>query len=89
MIPVISKADLSPDSNIDSLLSNQSLLTEAIEKESEEGGVYKDLSLELPSLIKAFKSPIRITKTSALTEMGFTELLDMINETYCACGDLT
>jgi GTPase SAR1 family protein len=89
MVPAISKADLSPDSDIDSLLSNQTLLTEAIEKESEEGGVYKDLSLELSSLIKAFKSPIRITKTSAFTEMGFTELLDVINETYCACGDLT
>ncbi|WXG43248.1 MAG: ATP/GTP-binding protein [Promethearchaeati archaeon SRVP18_Atabeyarchaeia-1] len=89
MITAISKADLLPDSSIDSLLSNQALLTRAIEEEVREGGVYKDLSLELPSLIKTFKPPARIIKTSALTETGFTELLDIINETYCACGDLT
>jgi GTPase SAR1 family protein len=88
-IPAISKADIPPDSNIDSLLSNQTMLADAIEKESREGGVYRDLTLELPSLIKAYKSPTRIIKTSALTRMGFTELLDAINETYCACGDLT
>jgi len=89
MITAISKADLHPDSNIDSLLSNQTMLAEAIEREGKGEGVYKDLSLEISSLIKAFKSPIRIIKTSAITEMGFAELLDIINESHCACGDLT
>jgi GTPase SAR1 family protein len=89
MITAISKADLLGESDIDKLLSNQSLLIKAIEKESKEGGVYKDLSLEVSSLIRSFKSPIRIVKTSAIKETGFNELLDIINETSCACGDLT
>jgi GTPase SAR1 family protein len=89
MITVISKADLQPDSNIDTLLSNQSILAEAIEKESVQGGAYKDLSLRVSSIIRGFRSPIRIIKTSALTGLGFSELLDIIDETSCECGDLT
>jgi GTPase SAR1 family protein len=89
MITAISKADLYPDSNVDTLLSNQSLLLDAIEKEEENEGAYRDLSLQLPSIIKSFKSPARIIKTSAMTGTGFNELLDIINETTCACGDLT
>jgi hypothetical protein len=89
MITAVSKADLSQNPDIDSLLSNQTLLTKAIEKELKEGGAYKDLSLELPSLIKAFKPAMRIPVTSAKTGRGFDELLDIIKETYCACGDLT
>nr|MDO8098300.1 ATP/GTP-binding protein [Candidatus Njordarchaeota archaeon] len=89
MITTISKEDLQPDSDINELLSNQSLLARAIEKERKEEGVYRDLSLELSTLIRGFKSPMRIVKTSAMTETGFSELLDIINETSCACGDLT
>jgi GTPase SAR1 family protein len=89
MITAISKADLYPDSNVDALLSNQSLLFDAIEKEGEKEGAYGDLSLQLPSIIRSFRSPARIIKTSAITGTGFTELLDIINETTCACGDLT
>jgi GTPase SAR1 family protein len=89
MITAISKAELSQNPDIDSLLSNQTLLTKAIQKELKEGGVYKDMSLEIPSLIKAFKPPIRIISASAMTGKGFDDLLDIINETHCACGDLT
>lgn len=89
MITAVSKADLFPESNIDTLLTNQSLLLDAIEKEGEKQGAYRDLSLQLTSIIRSFKSPSRIIKTSAMTGMGFTELLDIINETACACGDLT
>jgi hypothetical protein len=89
MITAVSKADLFPEYNIDALLTDQSLLLDAIEKEARKQGAYGDLSLQLPSIIRSFKSPSRIIKTSAITEMGFTELLDIINETACSCGDLT
>jgi hypothetical protein len=89
MITAVSKADLFPEYNIDALLADQSLLLDAIEKEGGNQGAYGDLSLQLPSIIKSFKSPSRIIKTSAIAEMGFTELLDIINETACSCGDLT
>jgi GTPase SAR1 family protein len=89
MITTVSKSELSVNQDIDKLLSNQVLLAEAIQREWKEGGAYKDMSLELPSLIKAFKAPIRIIATSAMTGKGFDDLLDIINETYCACGDLT
>jgi hypothetical protein len=89
MITAISKVDLFPESRIDALLSNQSLLLDAIEKEGAKQGAYKDLSLQLPSIIRSFRPPSRIIKTSAITEMGFADLLDIINETACACGDLT
>nr|MDO8133794.1 ATP/GTP-binding protein [Candidatus Njordarchaeum guaymaensis] len=88
MITAMSKADLLPNSDIDKLLSDQSLLIKAIEKQSKEG-VYRDLSLEISSLIRGFKLPMRIVNTSAMTGTGFSELLDIINETLCACGDLT
>jgi translation initiation factor IF-2 len=74
---------------MDELLSDQSLLIKAVERESKQEGVYKDLALELSSIIRDFRSPIRLVKTSALTGTGFSELLDIINETSCACGDLT
>jgi GTPase SAR1 family protein len=89
MITAISKTDLLPDSDMDELLSDQSLLIKAVERESKQEGVYKDLALELSSIIRDFRSPIRLVKTSALTGTGFSELLDIINETSCACGDLT
>lgn len=89
MITAISKADLCPESNVDALLVDQSLLLDAIDREGVKQGVYRDLSLQLPSIIRSFKSASRIIKTSATTGMGFTELLDIINETTCACGDLT
>jgi GTPase SAR1 family protein len=89
MITATSKADLYPDSDTDALLSNQSLLFDAIEKEGKKEGTYRDLSLRLPSIIRSFKSSARVIKTSAITGMGFTELLDIINESSCACGDLT
>jgi hypothetical protein len=89
MITAVSKADLFPESDIDALLTDQSLLLEAIEKEGGKHGVYGDLSLRLASIIRSFKSPARIVKTSAIERTGFTELLDIINETACSCGDLT
>ena len=88
MVTAVSKAELPLNSDIDTLLSNQTLLAEAIQKEWQ-GGAYKDMSLEIPSIIKAFKPPIRIIATSAITGKGFDDLLDIINETCCACGDLT
>jgi len=89
MITAVSKADLFPESDIDTLLTDQSLLLDAIEKEGGKQGVYGDLSLQLASIIRSFRSPARIVKTSAIEEIGFTELLDIINETACSCGDLT
>jgi hypothetical protein len=89
MVTAVSKDELPVNPDIDTLLSDQTILAEAIQKELKEGGAYKDMSLEIPALIKAFKKPIRIIATSAMTGKGFDDLLDMINETYCACGDLT
>jgi hypothetical protein len=55
----------------------------------EQTGVIVDLAIELSEVLLKILPPARVVKVSAKTCKGFSELHDIIQESFCACGDLT
>lgn len=70
-------------------LIDKEKLSKALECPEPTEGVLSDLALQLSKTVLQFRLPARLVWVSALTGEGFPELYDLIQETRCACGDLT
>lgn len=87
-IPVLNKSDLWEGDRIDALW-------EAVLKgelnliEGSLSGTYMEALYELINAVSSFRSPVRVASISAKYFRGFQDVFDMLNEVWCACGDLT
>ncbi len=54
-----------------------------------EMGIFAEFMDKLDMLMKEFSIPVREIRVSSFTLKGFEELLDVLYEVKCACGDLT
>ncbi len=86
-ISVITKVDMLPDGRAESIrlaLSDPSRLRRFLKR-----GVLADLGTELIGVIEQFMPAQRIPLVSSITGQGFDELLALLHEFKCTCGDLT
>ncbi|RLF91366.1 GTPase [Thermococci archaeon] len=52
-------------------------------------GVISEMALSFSKLVEEYSGPSRILSISAKDKSGFNELMDVLNEIHCSCGDLT
>lgn len=86
MVNVLNKIDLLEAKKVNELkdfLLNPELLTKAYK------GLRGEIDFEVANLLKRFLPSQRIPLVSARTWQGFDELLTIVYETRCTCGDLT
>lgn len=86
VIPILNKSDLWEGEDIESVWS-AALSGEVGAVEG--SGIYAEALYELLRAVSSFRSPIRVITTSAKYGRGFEEILDLMNEVWCSCGDLT
>lgn len=84
---VLNKADEVRIANIDKLLTDFSYLRSKVVKEKL--GAMTDLALHYVEAIRTLSKATRLVKVSAKTGNGMEPLYDIVNESLCACGDLT
>jgi hypothetical protein len=87
-VNIVNKADLiSPNEKrmMEAFLSNPLKFEEVIRTE----GVLMDIYSSISELLHKVLPAQRIPFVSARTGMGFSELLDILYEIKCSCGDLT
>lgn len=85
-LAVLNKADLlTPDESreIKNLVENPVGLSET------SASLKDEMDLEILKALKGFFPPQRVPLISAKTGMGFEELLTLLYEVKCVCGDLT
>lgn len=85
-LAVLNKADLLSPKEIEEvkdLIENPVRLFEA------STGLKDEMNLEILKALKSFFPPQRVPLISAKTGLGFEELLTLLYEVKCACGDLT
>lgn len=88
MITVVNKADLL--SKMETERIRKYLLNPTTQKKSLKAmGALADIYIPLSKLLENVVPAQRIPMVSARNEMGFNELLDMLYEVKCICGDLT
>lgn len=88
VIPVLNKYDLWKDDRVDELW--EAVLRGDLNKiEGNITGTYMEALHELINAIASFRSPVRVASISAKYSRGFQNVFDMLNEVWCACGDLT
>ncbi len=91
VIPVMNKADLAGSGEAGKIW--EAVLRGEIEEVepglSLEGGVASEALLDMIKALSSFRTPIRIPIVSALTGEGVDELIDLVREVWCSCGDLT
>lgn len=88
MITVVNKTDLISKREAERIKAY--LLSPASQAERlKPPGMLAELYVPLSEFLQKVVPAQRIPLISAPNKMGFSELLDMIHETKCACGDLT
>ncbi|MBC7130369.1 ATP/GTP-binding protein [Candidatus Bathyarchaeota archaeon] len=88
MITIINKADLLSQREAEKIRAY--LLNPATQaKKLKPPGMLAELYVPLSELLQKVVPAQRIPLTSALNKTGLRELLDIIHEVKCACGDLT
>lgn len=87
LITVLNKIDLLSDKRFLRTISDMDLLSKELKGQGE--GAITDLALGLIEAVKFSAFPQRIIGVSAKTGEGFDEMMDMVNESFCECGDLT
>jgi len=55
----------------------------------DEGNVTTELSEVLKGVLEYLRDTQRVVKVSCVTKEGFDELLDLLHEAFCSCGDLS
>lgn len=87
-INVINKIDLLKSREVEKI--RDYLINPAIfKKEIETKGVLSDIYSPISELLQRVVPAQRVPCLSAKTGKGFEELLDILHEVRCACGDLT
>lgn len=84
---VVNKVDLGGRGQIIEMLSDRRAMRRMLELER--AGTIKDMSLGLLANVEDVMTAQRPLLVSALSGEGIPELYNAINETECACGDLT
>ena len=84
---VLNKIDAIKNKTLLNLVENRKKLERALVSASE--GLISDIALSLIDIIGEYAPASRLVKISALKEIGFEELYDILHEIFCVCGDLT
>lgn len=88
MITIVNKVDLLSDAEAKRV--RRYLMDPASQKQSfRKAGVLADIYMPLSEMLKKLVPAQRIPLVSAKTREGFKDLLDMLFEVKCVCGDLT
>ena len=87
LILAISKSDLGTRDNIEQLITDMEYLEATIVKEGKGG--QKDTAILLCRALSEIPWKQRIIKVSSTLNTGLGELYDIVNEAFCACGDIT
>ena len=87
LVLVISKSDLEIRDDIERLITDMEYLEAKIVKEGKGG--QKDTAILLCRALSEIPWKQRIIKVSSTLKMGLGELYDIVNEAFCACGDIT
>ncbi len=85
---ILNKVDLLEDREV-KRVSDYLFNPTIFEREAKPKGVLSDIYLPLSELLRKVVPAQRIPLVSAQTGKGFDELLDILYEIRCACGDLT
>ena len=86
-VNVLNKSDLVKNQEIDRMLSDYDYMKTMIEKE--ESGTMKGLALKFVDAAKMLSSSQRVVQVSSITGEGMSQLLDLVQESMCECGDLS
>ncbi|MCS7113852.1 MAG: ATP/GTP-binding protein [Nitrososphaerota archaeon] len=87
-ITLVSKSDLLGSGEAERI--RRFLMNPASQRRSlKRAGVLADIYVPLSEMLKKIIPAQRIPMVSAKTREGFRDLLDMLHEVKCACGDLT
>jgi GTPase SAR1 family protein len=86
-VNVLNKSDLINNDRILEMFSDYNYLRKEIEEE--EHGTIKGLALNFVRALKSLSTSQRFVKVSAKTGEGIGQLYDLINESFCECGDLS
>ncbi len=87
-INIVNKSDLLDDAELRMMrdyLHNPTVLKDEIKKKGVLADIYLPISELLQRVVPAQRNPC----VSARTGRGFNELLDILHEVRCACGDMT
>ncbi|MHA1755005.1 MAG: ATP/GTP-binding protein [Candidatus Odinarchaeia archaeon] len=87
LVTVINKADLGIPSDTTKLITDTDYLIKKVKKENI--GLEKDLILNIIPILRNIRGPTRVVYTSVKTDNGLVDLFNLINEVFCACGDIT
>ena len=55
----------------------------------EESGLYADAAEKLAKMINDLKYAVRFLKVDSLEYIGFDDIVTVLHEVYCTCGDMT
>lgn len=86
-VNVVNKADLMGDEKREDMRS--CLLNPLLLRKIRVKGMIADVYSRVPGILSKIVPPQRIPLISAVTRFGFDELLDILKEVRCVCGDLT
>ena len=86
LITVLHKSDLLKSKELLGMLNEPELLKDKITT-TEQSGVITDLVLDTLKIIKNVRSSVRVIATSIKSREGYDELLDLLHEIFCGCGD--
>ncbi|MHA1298571.1 MAG: ATP/GTP-binding protein [Candidatus Helarchaeota archaeon] len=85
VIPILHKSDKIKNQDIIRIVQDFDFLKEKVIEEKK--GAMIDMVLPiLDNIIQPF---VRIIKTSSISNEGMLELYELINEAFCACGDIS
>ncbi len=83
VVPVVNKKDLWSELPVERLWA--SLISGELVAE----GVVGETLRELARAMSSFSRPVRIIGISAIKGEGLEELMDLLKEVWCSCGDMT
>lgn len=86
-VNVLNKFDLIKNSKIEKMLCDYEFFKDEIKREK--SGTVTGLAMIFVDTIKNLTTSQRTVKVSAKTGEGMEQLLDLINESLCECGDLS
>ncbi|MEM2341615.1 MAG: ATP/GTP-binding protein [Candidatus Bathyarchaeia archaeon] len=86
-IAILNKADLLSEEDLKEIREIIGDLTNILSKRPL--NLREEMDMELLKTLRAFFPPKRVPIISAMTGMGFEEILTILYEIKCACGDLT
>jgi GTPase SAR1 family protein len=86
-IAVLNKADLLCEKDLEEIREMVKDPANALSRKP--SNLREEMDIELLRTLRAFFPPKRVPIISAMTGMGFEEILTILYEIKCACGDLT